>query len=215
MGIEIPAAESLESPKTEHEVFWVKKATADKTGFVYSGKNTFKSGEGEFTVTGQGDNFAASHAYLLLVDVPGEKANSGATITAENSEGKVAAVSAETTATTQEISLLAGSESKTLLDGTGKSEFLQLAKSAKRKLAEGSATVTFGATNLSGASEVEHGLGVVPTNVQVSATPTGNSYIAMPYLTLVTKTNIGFGAFAPQGGPGSGQKATVYWKAVG
>lgn len=164
MGVEIPASESLESPKAENEVNW--KKSADKTGFVYSGKNSFKSGEGEFTAVGQGDSFAGSHAYLLLADVPGASANSGASITAEDSNGKAAFVSAETRGTTeQEVAVAAGSEFKTLLSNTGSSGFLQLATEAKRKVNFGTTTVSFTASKFSAEKAVAHGLGTTPLTV--------------------------------------------------
>jgi hypothetical protein len=133
LGVEIPAAESLESPKAENEILW-KKAT-DQTGAAYSGKNTFKSGEGEFAVVHQGDSFAGSHAYMLLSDVPGASANSGATITSKDSKGNQAFVAAETRGTTeQEVAAGAGSQFKTVIDQAGKSEFPQLPENAKVKI---------------------------------------------------------------------------------
>lgn len=135
MGIIIPAATSLESPEAKNQVEWEKESTKDKTGFAYSGKNSFKSGEGEFTTIGQGDSFAGSHAYLLLADVPGASANSGASITAEDANGKAAFVSAETRGTAeQEASVGAGSELRTVLNQAGKSEFPQLPENAKVKI---------------------------------------------------------------------------------
>lgn len=169
MGIEVPASESLESPKAENEVNW--KKAADKTGFIYSGKNTFKSGEGEFTTVGQGDSFAGSHAYMLLADVPGASANSGATITAEDSNGKAAFVATETRGTTeQEVAVGAGSELKTVVNQVGSSDFLQLAMgAAKRKVNVGSATITWpGGTN-NQSVEITHSLGATPLAVVANA----------------------------------------------
>lgn len=138
MGIIIPAATSLESPEAKNQVEWEKEATKDKTGFAYSGKNTFKSGEGEFTIVGQGDSFTKSHAYLLLADVPGASANSGASITSEDANGKMAFVSTETRGTTeQEVAAAAGSELRTLLNQAGKSEFPQLPGLTKTKMLYG------------------------------------------------------------------------------
>lgn len=158
MGIIIPAATSLESPKEEAEVLW--KKTTDQTGFMYSGKNSFKSGEGEFTVVGQGDSFSKAHSYLLLSDVPGASANSGATITAKDSEGKQAFVAVETrTGGEQEVAVGAGTQFKTLLDATGKSEFLP---------ATGSSSAEFpGGTTTSSIVTINHGLGVKPSSVDV------------------------------------------------
>lgn len=161
MGVNIPAAESLESPKEENEILW-KKAT-DQTGFAYSGKNSFKSGEGEFTVVGQGDSFAKSHGYLLLTDVPGANANSGTTITAVNSEGKQAFVATETrTGGEQEVSAGAGTELKTLLSNSGSSDFLQLASPGKRKFNSGEVNAKWTASKKSATVEVSHGIGVKP-----------------------------------------------------
>lgn len=213
MGLKVPAAESLESPKEENEVLWAK--ATDKTGFVYSGKNTFKSGEGEFTTVGQGDSFAGSHAYLLLADVPGASANSGATLTAENSEGKAAFVSAETTASTQEVSVATGSEFRTLLNDAGQSEFLQLASAAKRK-------VNFGETKIkieAGKTESEvktitHGLGAKPIFVELQLeTGAGPTLITE---RVTERTSTVFKAMFNQSAPaGATAEVTFLWVAIG
>jgi hypothetical protein len=209
MGLIVPAAESLESPKEEAEVNW--KKSGDKTGFIYSGKNSFKSGEGEFTAVGQGDSFAGSHAYLLLADVPGASANSGASITAEDSNGKAAFVSAETRGTTeQEASVGAGSELKTLISNSGSSGFLQLAAEAKRKISFGTTKLKFVASKIpEGPKAVTHGLGTTP--LIVVATSTNN---------VVTVSASGYNAtqFSLWGGnwfePLTGE-VSVQWLAIG
>lgn len=210
MGVEIPAAESLEAPKAENEVNW--KKAADKTGFIYSGKNSFKSGEGEFTTVGQGDSFTGSHAYLLLADVPGANANSGATITSEDSNGKAAFMATETRGTTeQEVAVGAGSELKTVLDATGTSDFLQLIATGKRKINFGEATAHWpGGSEETEAATVNHGLGATPkvvipgakgeATIFVSGTPNGTSF-QIKYKTPGFK-------------PGAGN-ISFYWLAIG
>lgn len=134
MGIIIPAATSLESPEAKNQVEWEKESTKDKTGAAYSGKNTFKSGEGEFMVVHQGDSFSKAHSYLLLTDVPGASANSGATITSKDSNGKQAFLATETRGTTeQEVAVGAGSELRTIVDNGGKSEFSQLVEASRTR----------------------------------------------------------------------------------
>lgn len=161
MGVEIPAATSLESPEAKNQVEWKKEA--DKTGFVYSGKNSFKSGEGEFTVVGQGDSFSGSHSHLLLADVPGDKANSGASITAENAGGDAAFFSAETTVSQQAATVGAGSELRTVINEVGESDFVQR---IDVNSSNGSAEFP-GGTTTSNIVTVNHGLGVTPTGVDV------------------------------------------------
>lgn len=211
MGVEIPASESLESPKAENEIVW--KKTTDQTGFAYSGKNTFKSGEGEFTTVGQGDSFAGSHAYLLLTDVPGASANSGATITAANSEGKQAFVAAETrTGGEEEVAVGAGTEFKTILDQAGKSEFLQLTTSAKRKINRGSAEVEWaGGNKVSGVKTIAHGLGTASIFIAVTAISTpSTSAVARN----ITATNVDLYAFDFEEAPVKGTKTTLHWIAM-
>jgi hypothetical protein len=208
VGVNIPAAESLESPKEENEILW-KKAT-DQTGAAYSGKNTFKSGEGEFAVVHQGDNFKASHAYMLLTDVPGASANSGATITARNAGGSEAFVATETTGSTESVAVGAGSEFKSVIDGGGKSSFLQLATEAKRKVGFGSTTLKFpGGTKFSNEVEVSHGLGATPVSVIANS----NNAAVMVAVKSVSSTKAKF-----QATNWFGEEAfefTVYWVAIG
>lgn len=210
-GIEpLPASESLESPKAENEIVW--KKTTDQTGAAYSGKNTFKSGEGEFTVVHQGDSFAKAHSYLLLTDVPGASANSGATITAKDSNGKQAFVATETRGTTeQEAAVGAGSELKTLLDQAGKSEFLQLASLAKRKVNFGTAKLKFEASKFPGLKEITHGLGVTP--LAVIATSENNVVTLSTQGYTSTKFDLwGGNWFEPLNGE---LPVPVHWVAIG
>lgn len=214
MGIIIPAATSLESPEAKNQVEWEKESTKDKTGAAYSGKNTFKSGEGEFTVLHQGDSFSKAHSYLLLTDVPGASANSGATITSKDSNGNQAFIATETRGTTeQEVAVGAGSELKTLLTQAGASEFLQLVASAKRKVNFGSTTVEFPGENIrSNATEVSHGLGTTPLAVLATGDDDGRGV----GVTSKTSTKITVRAQTLQGDkPVAGSKVTVYWLAIG
>lgn len=211
MGLEVPAAESLESPKAENEVNW--KKSSDKTGSIYSGKNSFKSGEGEFVAVAQGDSFAGSHAYLLLADVPGAEANSGATLTAEDSNGKAAFVATETRGTTeQEVAVGAGGEFKTVVTNGGLSDFLQLASAAKRKINFGSAQVEWpGGGQNSKETTVTHSLGATPVCVIATAES----------VTIVGAKGKGattFKVWARTGdgsSPGAGTKETLHWLAIG
>lgn len=219
MGVEIPAATSLESPKVEAEVLWEVKGPEDKTGFIYSGKNSFKSGEGEFTTVGQGDSFAGSHAYLLLADVPGASANSGASITAEDSNGKAAFVATETRGTTeQEVAVGAGSELRTVLNNNGQSEFPQLPFATKRIINTGTTT----STKFSGGwpfveTEITHGLGVECKGIVATATlSSSGNFVPICYdngNNGVTKRKIGI--FAPQGNPPANSTCTITWVAFG
>lgn len=210
MGIIIPAATSLESPEAKNQVEWEKEATKDKTGFAYSGKNTFKSGEGEFTTVGQGDSFAKSHGYLLLTDVPGASANSGATITAKDANGKQAFVATETRGTTeQEVAAGAGSELKTVLDQAGKSEFLQLASLAKRKINFGTASLTFNTETFYNAKTVSHGLGTTPVSVVVTAP---NEFVNCASVNFSSTT---FQINAATTNGAAGPNLTVCWIAIG
>jgi len=211
MGLENPAATSLESPASEAEVNW--KKSADKTGFVYSGKNTFKSGEGEFTTVGQGDSFAGSHAYLLLADVPGAEANSGASITAEDSNGKAAFIATETRGTTeQEVAVGAGSEVKTVVTNGGLSDFLQLASAAKRKINFGSAVVEWGGGHPnSKETTVTHSLSTTPVCVIATAE-------SVTIVGAKSKGATTFKVWARTGdgsSPGAGTKETLHWLAIG
>ncbi len=182
MGIIIPAATSLESPEAKNQVEWEKESTKDKTGAAYSGKNTFKSGEGEFAVVHQGDNFKASHSYMLLTDVPGASANSGATITAKDSSGNQAFVATETRGTTeQECAVGAGSELKTLLDNAGKSNYVQLATPAKRIQNSGSVTVEWIGSAFSPTIEIKHGLGVEPATIILGVEKIGSIFAYFDY----------------------------------
>lgn len=211
MGLENPAAESLESPAAENEITW-KKAT-DQTGFAYSGKNSFKSGEGEFTVLGQGDSFAGSHAYLLLADVPGEKANSGTTLTARDSSGKTAFVATETrTGGEQEVAVGAGSQVKTAIDQAGRSEFLQLASLAKRKINFGSIELEWpGGSPLTNEATITHGLGTTPVYLSVQAGMVNMCGVGSPGgTTFKARMRTGDGT-----SPGAGTRQTVYWIAIG
>lgn len=186
MGIKIPAATSLEAPEAANEVYWEKESTSDRTGFTYSGKNSFKSGEGEFTVVGQGNSFSATHAYLLLTDVPGASANSGATITAKDSGGKQAFIATETRGTTeQEVAVGAGNELKTLLDQSGKSEYIQSASLAKHVQNSGAATVSWsGGSAFSSEIEVAHGLGTTPTTIILTPEKVESFFVYATYNTV-------------------------------
>lgn len=198
MGLKVPAAESLESPKEENEVLWHK--SSDETGFIYSGKNAFKSGEGEFTVVGQGDSFANSRAHVLLTDVPGASANSGAAITAENSGGKAAFVSAETSSAGQEVAVGAGSEIKTLLEEEGKSHFLQLAalNPADRALAAGRVSSAGAVVSGEGFSASKKAQGTytvtfsAETEIEPAVTVTPITTTAIPLWTVgaISKTSV-------------------------
>lgn len=217
MGIIYPAATSLESPNEEAEVLW--KKTSDQTGFEYSGKNTFKSGEGEFTVVGQGDSFKTSHSYLLLTDVPGASANSGATITAKDSNGKQAFVATETRGTTeQEVAVGAGSELKTVLGEGGQSDFPQLTGgAAKRKINRGIAVVKFpGGNNASETLTVSHGLGEAPTAISFccvgTAAGAGGNYAELT--GGATSTQFTVRALNPFTQPAKGAELTVTWLAM-
>lgn len=213
MGIIIPAATSLESPEAKNQVEWEKESTKDKTGFAYSGKNSFKSGEGEFTVIGQGDSFKESHAYGLFVDVPGASANSGATIAAKNAEGKEAFIDAETTASTEEVSVGAGSELKTLLDASGKSNFLQLSSGAKRKINFGSVEVEWPGTNRSSnVKTITHGLGATPKAVLMTANGFAGVY---GEVNNAGATTFELRGTVSEGIPPGGVKQTIFWTAIG
>jgi hypothetical protein len=206
MGLEIPAATSLESPEAKNEITWKKET--DQTGFAYSGKNTFfKSGEGEFLVAGQGDSFAGSHAYLLLADVPGASANSGTTLTAKDSAGKQAFVATETrTGGEQEVAVGAGSEFKTLIDNNGNSDFLP-------KTGEASAEWNGGSRG-SKVMTIEHGLGATPSFVGFTAL-NNSSFVAIPLVIERTKTKVTVEFQVPQpfGEPAKGSKQTYLWQA--
>ena len=210
MGAEYPASESLESPKAENEITW--KKTTDQTGAAYSGKNTFKSGEGEFTVVHQGDSFSKAHSYLLLTDVPGASANSGATITSKDSNGKQAFVATETRGTTeQEVAVGAGSELKTLIDNSGKSDFLQLVGTlAKRKINFGSATMTYNTETFYNAKTVTHSLGATPVVVLVTSS---NEFVNCASLNFgATTFQINAATTNGAAGPAS---LPVSWVAIG
>lgn len=213
MGIIIPAATSLESPEAKNQVEWEKEATKDKTGFAYSGKNTFKSGEGEFTAVGQGDSFTASHAYLLLADVPGASANSGASFTAEDSKGNAAFISAETRGTTeQEASVGAGSELKTLLDQAGKSNYVQLVTPAKRLQNSGLVTVEWIGSAFSPTIEIKHGLGVEPATIILGVEKIGSTFSYFDYKE-VNSTRFKVEGIA-NAVIGSGTKSKLSWIAL-
>lgn len=213
-GIEpLPASESLESPKAENEILW--KKTTDQTGFAYSGKNSFKSGEGEFTVLGQGDSFAGSHAYLLLADVPGEKANSGTTLTAKNSEGKQAFVATETrTGGEQEVAVGAGSEFKTVIDQAGHSDFLQLTEPAKRKIAGAVVSVGFTASKQSAKVKVMHGLGATPNIVNLTLEAETGETIVSPRIVAGSRNSTSFEIFCNASSVITAT-VSVHWQAIG
>jgi len=91
VGVEVPAAKALEPLSPTNAILWVEGA--DKTGYIFSGNATFKSGEGEFLSLGQGDEPGTSQASALFLTNP---SNSGASLTAEF-EGKAALVGTSAT----------------------------------------------------------------------------------------------------------------------
>lgn len=75
----------------------------------------------------------------------------------------------EGAASAQRMRVQAAEVARTILDGEGRSDFLQLAATSKRKIAFGRVKLTWAGSTLSGSVNVAHGLGVAPGQVVFSA----------------------------------------------
>lgn len=119
----------------------------------------------------------------------------------------------------RQVRLQVDEETPTLMDGTGKSSFLQLTETAKRKVAFGHATVTWGVKGLSSSEkEVSHGLGTTPEAVLLTprAKTSGGVGTLFAWLTAApTAAVFKFAATNPTTEIAASSTLDVSWLAIG
>lgn len=105
----------------------------------------------------------------------------------------------------------------TALSAGSKELSIQLASPAKRKINSGSVVVEWpGSAEESSTVEVEHGLGIEPKTVNLTAAFSATSTFVFPQYQLNGTTKIKVKGFCPPGlKPGAGTKATISWQAIG
>jgi len=214
MGIRIPRAKALEPLEEKTAILWGTEeegATAEESGFLFSGTNNFKSGKGEFLAIGQGDDYAVSEAKTLHVKSP---ADSGSSIDSKF-EGKSAVIGTSTTKENQEAFVAAGGEFKTLLNNAGKSDFLQLAAGlGNHKIAFGATGTKEFAAASTAAFGFKHGLGTTP----VIALAVADRLVGGGILFSVTTGSFTSTEFVIQWttiDASTATKCAAYWLAIG
>jgi hypothetical protein len=102
------------------------------------------------------------------------------------------------------------------LDGIDSLGFLQLATAASRKVAFGSATITWaGGVPAGGTAVITHGLGATPVTVVALSTVTTGGFAVATYLTGAPgATTFTVNGYAQGGNPAAATTCTVYWLAI-